>query len=278
MSKLLKILISADMEGVSGVVHRDQVTRTNKDYERFRRIMTDDVNAAIRGAYDAGADSVLVTDGHGNGRNILVEDLDARARLNSGSPAPFSMVQGINSSITAAMFVGYHARMGTPKAIMDHTWSREKVANLWLNGQIVGELGLNAAVCGHFGTPVVMVSGDRAVCVEAAELLPHIEVAMVKRSSGHTAAECLSPIIAQHKIYTAASHAVKKLSERYPPSPFQLQKPVTVTIEFLQSSMADGAANMLDLNRLDGRKVEFIADDMIAAYRVFTAAMAITSK
>ena len=107
----MKILIAADMEGVTGVVHWDQVDAQHPEYQRFRKLMTGDVNAAIRGAFDGGADEIVVADGHGSGRNILIEELDARARLNSGSPSPLSMVQGAQGGVSAAMFVGYHPTM-----------------------------------------------------------------------------------------------------------------------------------------------------------------------
>ena len=163
----MKILIAVDMEGISGVVNWDQVDPRHAEYTRFRRIMTQDVNAAIQGCLAAGAKEVVVADGHASGYNILIEELDPRARLNSGNSAPLAMVQGIDASFNAAMFVGYHACAGSMNAILDHTWSSSSVANVWLNGVLVGETGLNAAVCGHFNVPVIMLSGDQTVCAEA---------------------------------------------------------------------------------------------------------------
>ena len=104
----MRILIAADMEGITGVVHADQTESTHPEYQRFRRLMTADVNAAIRGAFDGGADEVVVSDGHGGARNILIEELDGRARLNSGSPSPFSMMQGIDAGIQGVILAGYH--------------------------------------------------------------------------------------------------------------------------------------------------------------------------
>lgn len=148
----MKILIAADMEGITGVVHWDHVDHNKQDYGRFRKLMTEDVNAAIRGAFDGGAGEVIVADGHGTARNILIEELDPRARLNTGSPSPLAMTQGAQTGIDAAMFIGYHAKVGTENAILDHTWSGA-VANVWINGRIVGEIGVNAAVCGYYGAP-----------------------------------------------------------------------------------------------------------------------------
>ena len=127
----MKLLIAVDMEGITGVVNFDQTDPHHPEYQRFRRLMTQDVNAAVRGAVAGGAETILVTDGHWNSTNILIEELDARAILNSGSPSHYSMVEGVDSGVDAAFFIGYHARMGTENAILDHTWSSSRVKNLW---------------------------------------------------------------------------------------------------------------------------------------------------
>ena len=273
----MKILIAADMEGISGVVNWDQVTRSHSEYPRFRRIMTGDVNAAVRGAYEAGASEVVVSDGHSFAGNILVEGLDHRARLNSGSPSPFSMVQGIEAGVNGVLLVGYHARAGSQSAILDHTWSSASVANLWLNENLVGETGLNAAICGYFGAPVLMITGDQTVCAEAQELLGPIETVVVKRASGRMAAECLPPQVTQEMICEAASRAVRRLLEGKAPEPLRLAEPVQVAIEFFNSEMADKAGLLPGARRLDGRRIAFTASDMRAAYTGFRAAVSLTS-
>ncbi len=156
----MRVLIAVDMEGISGVTHWDHVKPGHPEYTRFREIMTEEVNAAIDGALDGGATSIVVSDGHNNGCNILIEKLHAPARLNSGSPAPLSMVEGADQA-DRVFFVGYHARANTPHAILCHTWT-DQVRHVWLNQQEVGEIGLNAAVCGSFGAPVVLITGDQA--------------------------------------------------------------------------------------------------------------------
>ena len=179
----MKILIAVDMEGITGVTAWDQVTPGHAEYTRFRKLMTQDVNAAIRGAYEAGAAEVIVADGHWNGSNILIEELDPRAKLNSGSPSPFSMMEGIDETVNAVFFIGYHARNGSPYAILDHTWSSRTVANVWLNELLTGEYGLNAAVAGHFGAPIIMavairlVSATRGLEVTLTSALPGVSVA-----------------------------------------------------------------------------------------------------
>lgn len=266
----MKILIAVDMEGITGVTTWDQVTPGHAEYARFRKLMTQDVNAAIRGAYEAGADQVIVADGHWNGSNILVEELDPRARLNSGSPSPFSMMEGIDETVDAVFFVGYHARNGSPYAILDHTWSSKTVANVWLNNMLTGEYGLNAAVAGHFGVPVIMVSGDQTACAQMSELFGDIETAIVKQASGRYAAECLSPQVAQGLIYEAACRAVERLAEGDVNDPFVLDPPIRVTVEFFTSDMADRACQLPGTQR-EGTRVTIIAQEMEAAYNGFRA-------
>lgn len=271
----MKILIATDMEGISGVVHWDQVTPGTQDYPRFRRIMTQDVNAAIRGVFEAGAQEVIVSDGHNLGRNILIEELDPRAKLNSGTPSPFSMVQGIGADVDGVCFIGYHARIGTPNAILEHTWSDERVANLWINGQPLGETGLNAGVCACFGAPVIMISGDQAVCDEAREILGEVETAVVKRASGRMAAECLPLQVAQGLIQTCAARAVSRLREGQAPAPLKIAAPIHMAVDFVQSEMADRAMLLPGAERREGRRVEYTASDMLQIYAAFRAMLAL---
>jgi D-amino peptidase len=264
----MKILIAADMEGITGVTTWDQVTPGHAEYARFRKLMTQDVNAAVRGACDSGTDQVLVADGHWNGSNILVEELDRRARLNTGSPSPMSMMQGIDESVDGVFFIGYHARNGSPDAVLDHTWSSRTVANVWLNEILTGEYGLNAALAGHFGVPVIMASGDQTACGQMRDLLGEIETAIVKQASGRFAAECLAPQVSQGMIYQSALRAVERLAAGDVPGPFILDTPVRVTVEFFTSDMAD-RASLLPYTQREGTCVSFTAQEMETAYRAF---------
>lgn len=270
----MKILIAADMEGVTGVVHWDHVNTTHPEYVRFRRLMTGDVNAAIRGAFEGGATEVAVTDGHSSGRNILIEELDGRARLNSGTPAPLSMVQGVDQEKDGVLFVGYHARIGAQNAILEHTWSDERVANLWINERQFGESGLNGAVCGHFGVPVIMISGDQAVCAEAQELFGKVETAVVKWAAGRFAAECLPPEVSQKLIQTAAERAVRRLKAGKAPKPLRVETPIRMKVDFVQSEMADRAMIFPGAKRTE-RTIEFTADDMVTIYMAFRSLLAL---
>ncbi len=272
----MKILIAADMEGITGVVHWDQVTPTHSEYSRFQKLMTGDVNAAIRGAYAGGATSVVVTDGHNNGRNILIEDLDERASLNSGSPARLSMVSGVDENVDGVMFVGYHGRMGSQNAILDHTWSDERVSGLWINERVFGESGLNGAVCGHFDVPVIMASGDQTLCAEVQEFFGNkIEIAQVKKAVSRMSAECLPPAVTANLIEEAAKRAVINLRSDVAPKPFKVSSPIKMTVEFIQSEMADKAALMPNATRTTDRRVEYTADDMITIYLAFRTLLAL---
>jgi D-amino peptidase len=264
----MKILIAVDMEGITGVTTWDQVTPGHAEYARFRKLMTQDVNAAIRGACEAGADEVIVADGHWNGSNILIEELEPRARLNTGSPSPFSMMQGIDESVDGVIFVGYHARNGTPDAILDHTWSRMTVANVWLNDILTGEYGLNGAVAGHFGVPVIMVTGDQTACAQVVEILGDMETTVVKQATGRYAAECLPPQVTQEMIFMSAARAVTRLQDGDVPDPFVIDLPVRVTVEFFTSDMADRASK-IPFTQRDGTRVSLTTQEMASAYGGF---------
>ena len=269
----MKILIAADMEGVSGVSRWEETDPAHNEYARFRRIMTDEVNSAVAGAADAGANEFVVADGHGEGTNILLEDLAAHAKLNSGSTSPLSMMQGVDPETAGVLFIGYHARGGSQNAVLAHTWSSGRIANVWLNGVLVGEYGLNAAVAGHFGVPVLMISGDQTACAQAVELLGLLETAVVKKATGYFSAECLSPKVTLPMISKASKRAVLRLKDGTAPQPFIVQTPVKVTIEFHQPESADRAVRLPGTKRLDGLRIEFTTPDMLEAYAGFRAAV-----
>jgi len=269
----MKILISADMEGVSGVTRWEETDPAHKEYARFRRIMTEEVNAAITGAADAGATEFVVADGHGDGINLMIEELDGRARLNSGGGSPLSMMQGMDPETAGVLFIGYHARAGSQNAVLAHTWSSGRIANVWLNGVLVGEYGLNAAVAGHFGVPILMISGDQATCAQAVELLGPLETAVVKQASGYFSAECLSPKVTLPMISKTAKRAVLSLKGGTAPRPFIVQPPVKITIEFRQPEATDRATRLPGAKRLDGLRIEFTVQDMLVAHAGFRAAV-----
>lgn len=264
----MKILISADMEGITGITTWDQVTPGHPEYERSRRLMTADVNAAVRGAFEGGAREVSVTDGHWNGSNILIEELDPRAQLNSGSPSPLSMMQGITEDIDGVMFIGYHARHGTPHAVMDHTWSSTCVHNLWLNEVLAGEYTLNAALAGHHGVPVVLASGDLAACTQISQLIQSVEAVVVKEASARYAAACSAPSVTQPLIQARSRHALEQLSRKQAPEPLVLAHPIRLALEFQSSDMADRAGLWPGAER-EGLTLALTSDDMLRVFEAF---------
>jgi len=273
----MKILIAADMEGITGVTNWDQVDPNHAEYPRFRRLMTQDINAAIRGAFESGADEVLVTDGHDRGTNILLEELDPRAHLICGDNSSLAMIQGVDQGVDGVIFVGYHARAGSHKGILDHTWSSRRVANLWLNDLLVGEYGLNGAVAGYFNVPVLMLTGDQTACAQASELLGNIETVIVKTAISRMAAECLPPQVTGELIQKAARQAIKRLKASSAPKPYVVTTPVHVTIDFNTSDQADQAELFPGSRRLDGRRLTLTSDDMLTAYLAFQTAIAMVS-
>jgi D-amino peptidase len=262
----MNLLISVDMEGISGVVKWDHVTSDHKEYDRFRKLMTAEANAAIEGALAGGASRIVVNDSHGGMTNILIEELNPAAELISGSPKPFGMMQGIGPDVDAVFFVGYHAAEGTGAAILSHTWSSRVVHEVRLNGQPVGETGINAALAGSFGAPVVLVAGDRAVTEEARALLGEIETVAVKDGVTRSAAQCLHPEVARERIRQAAERAL-----RLTVSPFVLSPPITLRVVFQNALCADQASLLPNSQRVDGRSVEWTSEDMPAVYKVFRA-------
>ena len=260
----MRVLIACDMEGISGVTHWEHVDPKHAEYQRFRAIMTAEVNAAIDGALDAGATAITVTDGHNSGRNVLIENLRAPAHLNSGSPAPLSMVEGVQHS-DLVFFIGYHAMAGTPDAILCHTWT-DQVRGVWLNDHAVGEIGLNAAVCGSFNVPIGLVTGDVAATQEAIDLLGPIEAVAVKRAVSRMAAECYPLEENLHAIRAAAARAVKVGH-----MPWRVESPLTLVVELSRPDQIDRALRTPGALRLSGTRLQWQGNDLREIYRAFRA-------
>jgi D-amino peptidase len=261
----MNVLISVDMEGIAGVVVGDHVSSNHKEYERFRKLMTAEANAAVEGALAGRATRVVVNDSHAGMTNILIEELNPAAELISGSPKPFSMMQGIGPDVDAVFLVGYHAASGTGAAVLEHTWSG-RVVEVRLTDHIVGETGLNAALAGAYGAPVVLVTGDRAVTEEARALLGEIETVAVKDGVARNAARCLHPEVAQERIRQAAARA---LGRSVPP--FVVPAPITLRIVFQRAIHADVAALVPGSERVNGRTVAWTGEDMPTVYQAFEA-------
>ncbi|MEW2379139.1 M55 family metallopeptidase [Micromonospora sp. NPDC047812] len=259
------MLISADMEGISGIVHPTETNPGGYDYERSRRLMTAEVNAAILGVLDAEPDAdVLVADAHGPFRNLLPEELDRRARLVRGKPRPLSMVAGLEMGAEALLLVGYHARAGAGPAVLAHTMS-DAVLDVRLNGRPTGEIGMNTAVAGHFGVPVVLISGDDVACAELRDLVPDAVTVEVKRALGQAAAVTLHPGAAQERLRRAAATAVGRRAEV---PPLVLAGPVDVEVDLCSPTTVDQATLVPGFARAPGaRTVTFTGRDMVEVYR-----------
>jgi len=265
-----KVFISADMEGIWGVVHADQTSPGTPEYGPARKWMAADVNAAVQGAFAAGATDVVVNDSHGSMRNIDPGDLDPRATLITGTPKPLSMMQGIDGSFQACLFIGYHAKAGTENAILDHTISGSVVRAIKVNGIELPELGLNAAIAGYYGVPVVVVSGDAAVCRQTAEVLgKDVTTVQVKEAYGRTAAKLVPQAVARQMIEAGVKEALAKLGRA---KPFKMTAPYTFELGYHVSAQADMGAMLLpSVKRVDARTLSFTADDYIQGFRTLRA-------
>jgi len=262
------------MEGISGVVNWDQVEPGHFEYARFRRVMTHDVNSAIQGACEAGATEIVVTDGHHSGYNILIEELDKRAHLNSGlGTALLSMMQGLDATVDGVFFIGYHARAGSSPAVLDHTWGGG-ILNVWLNDVLVGEHGLNAALAGHFHVPVILVSGDQTACAQTIDLIGDLEAVVVKKATGRYSAECLHPDQAQEAIRSGAYRAVARLAGGDSPKPFVVGEPINLVIEFSRTDQAQRAGRFQDA-LTEGRTVSVTVPDLLSAFKAFRSMAAL---
>ncbi|HOW84917.1 MAG TPA: M55 family metallopeptidase [Candidatus Aminicenantes bacterium] len=269
----LKIFISVDMEGIWGVVNSEQTSAGNPEYANARKWMAQDVNAAVQAAFLAGATEVVVNDSHGSMRNIVAGDLDPRATLITGTPKPLSMMQGIDASFQACFLLGYHAKAGTENAILDHTISGSVVRSIKVNGLELPELGLNAAIAGYYGVPVVLVTGDTAVCRQTGEVLgPDVVTVAVKEAYGRLAAKLLPMDEVRQKIEAGAREALKKLSGA---KPFKLAAPCRFELAYHVSAQADMGAMIPGAQRLDARTLAFTADDYIQGFRALRAMISI---
>ncbi|RLF20330.1 MAG: aminopeptidase [Thermoprotei archaeon] len=255
----MKIFVMTDLEGATGVCGTWQdINPGGREHERARRFLTRDVNAAIEGAYKAGAKEVVVLDGHGAAFSIIPEELDERAKLIRGRR--ILEMEGLDSSFDAVFAIGAHAMAGTPDAILPHTLSSATIMNVWINGIKVGEIGLWAAIAGTYDVPLVLVTGDEAAVREAKKLLGDIECVAVKKATSPYAAICLHPNVTYRMIKEAAIRALRRLDEI---KPFKVKKPVELKVEFKYVDIARRVAKRPGVELIDGRTVRAIGDNII---------------
>ncbi len=269
----MKVYISADIEGVCGVVALDHTKRDGKDYDMARTLMTKEVNAAAEGAFEGGATEVVVNDSHGSKINLLTEELDERVSIIIGSPKPLSMVQGVEGC-DAAFFVGYHSRAGTADAVLDHTYHGRTVYSIRVNGTEMGELGINALLAGYFEVPVVLVTGDKKTTGEALQLIDHVEVVPTKEGIGRLAAQSAHPSKVREEIRKKAKKALKNSGKV---APLTVDSPLRLEMDFMLTHMVDKVELIPGIERVSGRCAAYECSDMLTLCRTMRAMILIAS-
>src|SRR5215510_11511593 len=255
-----KVFISVDMEGISGVVQPAQLGPDGFEYQRAREWMTGEVNAAIAGIRDAGPAEIVVCDSHGNGQNLLIDKLPDDVRIVRGFPRPLEMMQGIDDSFAAAVFIGYHASEWTADAVRGHTISSARLLGIKLNGAEVSEGIFNAALAGHFGVPIAFVSGDRLAVTQLQKAVPGVEGAIVKEPYGYHSAATVTPARGQALIRDGVTRAMSKLASL---QPYRLTTPIALEVGFKLTIDAERAAFVPGLARSDAHSVKGTFRDMV---------------
>jgi D-amino peptidase len=265
----MKVFISVDMEGATALTDPEDVLPEGADYARGRIFMTGDANAAVQGAFDAGATEVVVNDSHWIMRNLLIEHLDPRAKLIKGFHKPMCMVQGLDETFDAAVFVGYHSCAGTEEGVLNHTLLGKEVHNLLLNGDPIGETRLNALLAGHFGVPVVFVAGDDAVCREAKGVLgDDLTTFAVKDGIDMFSALCLHPEVTAKGIREGVASSLRNLASH---EAYKLDGDLTWGFEYSTTTMASTCEYIPGVTKVSPRTTEFTSTDMPQAMHIIFA-------
>ncbi|TDW79701.1 D-amino peptidase [Kribbella pratensis] len=258
----MKVYVSADMEGITGVVDAEDVQPPGRDYERGRVLMTEDVNAAVRGAYAAGATEVLVNDAHGPMRNLLPDLLDPRAGLIKGRPKPMGMMEGLTPEYDAVLCIGYHARAGV-LGVLSHSFMGHEIEDIWLDEQLTGEIGLFHAASAAYGVPLALLTGDDAACDEMKAWDPAVATVPVKFAKDRFAAQLVPVAEARESIEATTAEALRTLSKPDAPT-----GPRTLAVRWQSASVASHLTAIPGVTRRDDRTVT-LAGDMLHLYRMF---------
>lgn len=261
----MKVHFTVDMEGIAGLAHEDQADTKGIDFARMRLLMTREVQAAIEGVKAGGATDIVICDAHDTGRNLIVEELDEDVVIIEGSGYDLGMMAGISDEFDAALQIGYHAMRDTHAGTIGHTFTYS-VAQLRLNGVTLGESGLSAAIAGHFGVPVIMVSGDMHAVKQAEALMPKIVGVPTKEGVGVYGVRTLSPKRACDGIRKGAEEAMGKIAEM---TPYVVTTPVAMEVDFTRTIMAQRCAQMPTVERIGNKSVSYSASDVVDAFRVF---------
>jgi D-amino peptidase len=257
-----KIYISVDMEGVAGVVTNDQLAPGSFEYERFREFMTAETLAAVNAARAAGATEIVVSDSHGNGENLLIEEFSAGVRIVRSWPRHLEMMAGIDKTFDAAIFIGYHASTNNLRGVRAHTFSSARLTRVALNGTVVTEGAFNAAIAGHFGVPVVMMSGDDAAIAEVRSLVGNIEAAETKKTLGFHSALTITPEASCRLIGEKVTAALARIRDF---KPYVIAEPVSVDVSFKNYTPAEMLSYLRIIERPDSHSIRFHAQDVLEA-------------
>jgi D-amino peptidase len=259
-----KIFVSVDMEGIAGVVSNEQLGPPGFEYERFRQFMTEETNTALAAAREAGATEFVVSDSHGNMQNLLVEKLPKDVLVVRSAPRPLMMMQGLDESFDGVIFIGYHAGTTNPEGVRAHTMSSATLADVRLNGVSVPEAAFNAAIAGHFGVPVLAITGDDAIVKEARGLLGDVEGAVVKWAYGFHSAKTLTPEAARDVIREKVKAA---MARRGSFRPYVVKTPVELEVRFKNYRPAEVLSYLPIVKRVDAHSVRFVGRDMLEVSR-----------
>lgn len=264
-------MISADMEGATGVTYTQDVLPGTEQWQRMRRMFTSDVNAAITGLLDGGATDILVNEAHSSQRNLLLEDLDPRAAMLTGRHKPLSMMQGIDTDVDGVVFIGYHTAAGTD-GVLAHTYLENSITGVWLDGVHASEGRLNTAMATEHGVPVLLVTGDDKTCDDAHDYAPHARVVAVKECVSRYAAICLTPARTAELIraQSTAAMTLAGRTERH-------ETPHRIEVEFDATHLAHAAAVVPTVQLIGTRRVGFDAPTMTEAMKAFKVVTAIAA-
>jgi D-amino peptidase len=266
----MRLYVSSDMEGVAGVCAWEQVdARTpHRDYAVFRRCYTQEVVSAIEGARAGGAADVLINDSHGPMRNLLLDDLPPDVRVIFGNRKPFSMVQDADTGFGGAFFVGYHGAAGDADAVLCHTYTPSVIYEVHLNGVRCGEATINAGLLGHYGVPLLLVTGDRTTVEGVQAQMPWVRGVVVKDSIGNFAANSLTPAAARRAIHRGAEEAVRNAAGA---KPYRFEPPITLDVQLVTAAQAHLAATIPGFERTGPRSVRFVNDSYPVVFKAFVA-------
>ena len=269
----MKLFLSTDFEGTSGIVAWEQIIEGNAEYEQGRRLLTNEVNAVIEGAIAGGATEFVVNDSHHYMRNLHPQDLAGRATLITGKHKLLYMMEGLDASFDGVCFVSYHGSIGAERAILSHTYNPSAIWEVRINGEIVGESGLNALVAAHYNVPIIFVSGDAVTAEEARFVAPDAEKVIVKESKGRFAAAHIHPSVACEMLREGATRAAHNMSAMRPP---QFTLPITVEITFLVADMAVMALWIRSVERVSARTVIVTSDYALELYETIVTIVTLT--